>query len=79
MSVISLYDDKQAKLFISSLQECCVCRMVNSVSIMKQERVYISILFCLLICFSFNEGKENLYFEFARVLLVRVYVSGVTA
>ena len=53
--------------------------MVNSVSIMKKERVYISILFCLLICFSFNEGKENLYFEFARVLLVRVYVSGITA
>lgn len=79
MSVISLYDDKQVSWLISFLRECCVCRMVNSASIMKKEKVFISILFWLLICFSYGEGKDSLYFEFARVLLVRVHFSGETA
>ena len=79
MSVISLYDDKQVSWLISFLRECCVCRMVNSASIMKKEKVFISILFWLLICFSYSEGKDSLYFEFARVLLVRVHFSGATA
>ena len=39
--------------------------MVNSASIMKKEKVFISILFWLLICFSYSEGKDSLYFEFA--------------
>ena len=46
---------------------------------MKKEKVFISILFWLLICFSYSEGKDSLYFEFARVLLVRVHFSGATA
>lgn len=79
MSVISLYDDKQVSWLISFLRECCVCRMVNSASIMKKEKVFISILFWLLICFGYSEGKDSLYFEFARVLLVRVHFSGATA
>ena len=79
MSVISLYDDKQVSWLISFLRVCCVCRMVNSASIMKKEKVFISILFWLLICFSYSEGKDSLYFEFARVLLVRVHFSGATA
>ena len=46
---------------------------------MKKEKVFISILFWLLICFGYSEGKDSLYFEFARVLLVRVHFSGATA
>ena len=46
---------------------------------MKKEKVCISILLFVLICFSVKEGKDSVYFEIARVLLVCGLFSGVTA
>ena len=39
---------------------------------MRSENVFISILLCVLICYSVSEGKDSVYFSFARAQLVQL-------
>ena len=47
-------------------------RWVKLSAIMKKEKVFISILLCVLICSSVSEGKDCVYFCFARAQLVQL-------